>query len=83
VLNINHMSLRLIPSQLLNSDTTKPYARLLNVRLQSGQCYLLSSELWNLLPSDDPVVSVVNANNRPIFAPVERIEPPVGSLSRS
>jgi len=80
---IHLMSLRLIPSQSLRADLAKPYARLLNVRLQSGQCYLLSSELWNLLPSDDPVVSVVNANNRPIFAPVERIDPPVGALIRS
>lgn len=82
-MNIHPMSLRLIPSQTLRGDPAKPYTRLLNVRLQSGQCYLLSSELWNLLPSDDPVVSVVHANNRPIFAPVERIEPPVGALSRS
>lgn len=48
--------------------TVAPYSRLLCVRLKSGKTFILSKELWNLLPAGDEVVSVLSASGRPIFA---------------
>lgn len=55
--------------------TVAPYSRLLCVRLKSGKTFILSKELWNLLPAGDEIVSVLSASGRPIFATMTPANP--------
>jgi hypothetical protein len=54
--------------------TVAPYSRLLCVKVKSGKTFILSTELWHLLPPGDEVVSIVSANHRPIFAAMEPVK---------
>jgi hypothetical protein len=47
---------------------------LLCVKLKSGKTFILSTELWHLLPQGDEVVSILSANGRPIFAAMEPVK---------
>lgn len=58
------------PVHLSRPAAARPYGKLLRVKLASGRTYLLSSELWNLLPKGDAVVSVIDALRLPVFAVV-------------
>jgi hypothetical protein len=51
-----------------------PYSRLLLVKLRSGKTFILSTELWHLLPKDDEVISILSANGRPIFVAMEPLK---------
>ena len=51
-----------------------PYSRLLCVKLKSGKTFILSSELWHLLPQGDEVVSILEANGCPIFTAMEPVK---------
>jgi hypothetical protein len=44
------------------------------VKLKSGKSFIVSTELWHLLPKGDEVVSILNANGRPIFAAMEPVK---------
>ena len=55
-------------------STVAPYSRLLCVKLKSGKSFILSTELWHLLPQGDEVISILNANGRPIFALMETVK---------
>jgi hypothetical protein len=41
--------------------------------VKSGKTFILSTELWHLLPPGDEVVSILSANGRPIFAAMEPV----------
>jgi hypothetical protein len=47
---------------------------LLCVKVKSGKTFILSTELWHLLPPGDEVVSILSANSRPIFAAMEPVK---------
>jgi hypothetical protein len=51
-----------------------PYSRLVCVKLKSGKSFILSTELWHLLPEGDDVVSILEANGRPIFTAMEPVK---------
>jgi hypothetical protein len=68
------MPFRLIRSRFARPATVAPYSRLLCVKLKSGKTFILSTELWHLLPRDDEVVSILSANGRPIFAAMEPVK---------
>jgi hypothetical protein len=42
--------------------------------VKSGKTFILSTELWHLLPQGDEVVSILNANGLPIFASMETVK---------
>jgi hypothetical protein len=44
------------------------------VKLKSGKSFILSTELWHLLPQGDEVISMLSANDRPIFAEMEPVK---------
>lgn len=62
------MKTTVFSGRLTRPASTRPYGKLLRVELHSGRTYLLSSELWDLLPKDDAVVSVIDAFRLPVFA---------------
>jgi len=68
------MPFRLILPRSERPATVAPYSRLLCVKLKSGKTFILSTELWHLLPRDDEVVSILSANGRPIFAAMEPVK---------
>jgi hypothetical protein len=47
---------------------------LLCVKLKSGKSFILSTELWHLLPPGDEVISILSATGRPIFAAMEPVK---------
>jgi hypothetical protein len=47
---------------------------LLCVKLKSGKSFILSTELWHLLPQGDEVISVLSVSGRPIFASMETVK---------
>ena len=55
-------------------STAAPYSRLLCVKLKSGKSFILSTELWHLLPQGDEVISILSANGLPIFASMETVK---------
>ena len=68
-----------MPFRLLRPRTARPahdvpYSRLLCVKLKSGKTFILSKELWNLLPPGDEVVSILSASGRPVFAAKEPVK---------
>jgi hypothetical protein len=68
-----------MPFRLLRPRTARPahdapYSRLLCVKLKSGKTFILSKELWNLLPPGDEVVSILSASGRPVFAAMEPVK---------
>ena len=67
------MPFRLIRSRFARPATVAPYSRLLCVKVKSGKTFILSTELWHLLPPGDEVVSILSANGRPIFAAMEPV----------
>ena len=68
------MPFRILRPRAERPSTVAPYSRLLCVKLQSGKTFILSTELWHLLPRDDEVVSILSANGRPIFAAMEPVK---------
>jgi len=68
------MPFRLLRSRSERPATVAPYSRLLCVKLKSGKTFILSTELWHLLPQGDEVVSILSANGRPIFAAMEPVK---------
>jgi len=46
------------------------------VKLKSGKTFIVSTELWHLLPPGDEVVSILSASGRPIFAAMEPVKHP-------
>lgn len=68
------MPFRLLRPRAERPATVAPYSRLLCVKLKSGKTFILSKELWNLLPPGDEVVSVLGATGRPIFASMEPVK---------
>ena len=69
------MPFRLLRPHSERPSTVAPYSRLLCVKLKSGKTFILSTELWHLLPQGDEVVSILSANGRPIFAAMEPVKP--------
>lgn len=67
------MPFRLLRPRAERPATVAPYSRLLCVKLKSGKTFILSTELWHLLPAGDEVVSILGANGRPIFAAMEPV----------
>jgi hypothetical protein len=65
------MPFRLLRPRAERPTTVAPYSRLLCVKLKSGKTFIVSTELWHLLPQGDEVVSVLSASGRPIFAAME------------
>lgn len=68
-----------MPFRLLRPRTDRPahaapYSRLLCVKLKSGKTFILSAELWHLLPPGDEVVSILGASGRPVFAAMEPVK---------
>lgn len=68
------MPFRLLRPRAERPATVAPYSRLLCVKLKSGKTFILSTELWHLLPAGDQVVSILGANGRPIFASMEPVK---------
>ena len=68
------MPLRLLRPRSERPATVAPYSRLLCVKLKSGKSFILSTELWHLLPQGDEVISMLSANDRPIFAAMEPVK---------
>ncbi len=68
------MPFRLLRSRSERPATVAPYSRLLCVKVKSGKTFILSTELWHLLPQGDEVVSILSANSRPIFAAMEPVK---------
>lgn len=68
------MPFRILRPRAERPSTVAPYSRLLCVKLQSGKTFILSTELWHLLPRGDEVVSILSANSRPIFAAMEPVK---------
>jgi len=67
------MPLRLLRRRSKLASPVVPYSRLLCVKVKSGKTFIVSSELWHLLPQGDEVVSILSANSRPIFAAMEPV----------
>ena len=44
------------------------------MKLKSGKSFILSTELWHLLPQGDEVISILSANGLPIFASMETVK---------
>jgi len=70
------MPFRILRPRAERPSTVAPYSRLLCVKLQSGKTFILSTELWHLLPPGDEVVSILSANGRPSFAAMEPVKHP-------
>ena len=68
------MRFRLLRPRSERPTTAAPYSRLLCVKLKSGKSFILSTELWHLLPPGDDVVSILSANGLPIFASMEPVK---------
>ena len=68
------MLLRLITPRTEIRNAAGPYSRLLFVKLRSGKSFILSAELWDLLPKGDEIISINNANGLPIFASIEPVK---------
>jgi hypothetical protein len=68
------MPFRLLRPHSERPPTVAPYSRLLCVKLKSGKSFIVSTELWHLLPQGDEVISILNANGRPIFAAMEPVK---------
>ncbi len=68
------MPFHLLQPRTERPATVVPYSRLLCVKLKSGKSFILSTELWHLLPQGDEVVSILSANGRPIFAAMEPVK---------
>ncbi len=67
------MRFRLLRPRSECPTTAAPYSRLLCVKLKSGKTFILSPELWHLLPQSDEVISIPSANGLPIFATLETV----------
>ena len=65
---------RLLRPRSERPSTVAPYSRLLWVKLKSGKSFILSTELWHLLPQGDEVISILSATGRPIFAAMEPVK---------
>jgi hypothetical protein len=65
---------RLLRPRSERPSTVAPYSRLLCVKLKSGKSFILSTELWHLLPQGDEVISVLSVSGRPIFASMETVK---------
>jgi len=65
---------RLLRPRSERPSTVAPYSRLLCVKLKSGKSFILSTELWHLLPQGDGVISVLSVSGRPIFASMETVK---------
>jgi len=70
------MPFRLLRPSSQRTATVAPYSRLLCVKLKSGKTFIVSTELWHLLPPGDEVVSILSASGRPIFAAMEPVKHP-------
>ena len=68
------MPFRLLRPRSERPASVAPYSRLLCVKLKSGESFILSTELWHLLPQGDEVISILSANGRPIFAAMEPVK---------
>jgi hypothetical protein len=68
------MLFRLLRPRSSRPSTVAPYSRLLCVKLKSGKSFILSTELWHLLPPGDEVISILSATGRPIFASMETVK---------
>jgi len=68
------MPFRLLRPRAERPSTVAPYSRLLCVKLKSGKTFILSTELWHLLPQGDEVISILSASGRPIFAAMEPVK---------
>ncbi|MEY3812361.1 MAG: hypothetical protein RI910_343 [Verrucomicrobiota bacterium] len=68
------MPFRLLRPRSERPASVAPYSRLLCVKLKSGKSFILSTELWHLLPQGDEVISILSANGRPIFAAMEPVK---------
>ena len=68
------MPFRILRPRAERPTTAAPYSRLLCVKLKSGKSFILSTELWHLLPQGDEVISILNASGRPIFAAMEPVK---------
>jgi hypothetical protein len=68
------MPFRLLRPRSERPSTVAPYSRLLCVKLKSGKSFIVSTELWHLLPQGDEVVSILSASGRPIFAAMEPVK---------
>ena len=68
------MPFRLLRPHAARTAHVAPYSRLFCVKLKSGKSFILSSELWHLLPQGDEVISTLSVSGRPIFAAMEPVK---------
>lgn len=68
------MRFHLLRPRAERPTTSAPYSRLLCVKLKSGKTFILSAELWHLLPPGEEVISILSANGLPIFAAMEPVK---------